>query len=56
LCELSLGHTVGDETERAYARSDGYRKRITIMERWANFLATREKSSGKVLNFARANA
>jgi integrase len=55
LCELSLGHKVGDAVSRAYARSDGYQKRIAIMQQWANFLA-RPAQSGKVVDFARANA
>jgi integrase len=55
LAELSLGHKVGDAVSRAYARSDGYQKRIAIMQQWANFLA-RPAKPGKVLEFARANA
>jgi integrase len=37
LCELSLGHRVGSEVERAYARGDALRKRHEIMRRWAEF-------------------
>ena len=35
--ELCLAHTVGDRTERAYARSDLYAKRALLMDRWARF-------------------
>jgi len=37
LCELALGHTVGDKVERAYARGDALVKRAAIMQAWANF-------------------
>jgi integrase len=41
--EAALAHVVGDETERAYRRSDALRKRRTLMEDWAAFaLAGRE--------------
>jgi integrase len=53
LCELVLGHKVGDQVERAYARGDALKKRIAIMQQWANFLA-RPAKSGKVVEFARA--
>jgi integrase len=55
LCELSLGHKVGDQVERSYARGDALKKRIAIMQQWANFLARLAKS-GKVVELARANA
>jgi integrase len=55
LCELSLGHKVGDQVERAYARGDALKKRIAIMQTWANFLA-RPAKDAKVVEFARANA
>jgi integrase len=55
LCELVLGHKVGDQVERAYARGDALRKRIAIMQQWANFLA-RPAKSGKVVEFARNGA
>ena len=37
LCELSLGHKVGDKVERAYARGDGLKKRVALMRKWADF-------------------
>ncbi|CAK7258649.1 MULTISPECIES: site-specific integrase [unclassified Shinella] len=37
LAELSLGHTVGDKVERAYARGDAFKKRIAIMDAWSNY-------------------
>ena len=35
LAEMALAHTVGDETERAYARSDLLARRRTLMDAWA---------------------
>ena len=39
LAEMSLGHKVGDDVVRAYARGDALKKRIAVMESWANYLA-----------------
>jgi integrase len=55
VAEMALGHKVGDAVERAYARGDALKKRIAIMQAWANFLA-RPAESEKVVNLARANA
>jgi integrase len=38
LIEEALAHQVGDETERAYRRSDSLAKRRKLMEDWATFL------------------
>jgi integrase len=48
LCEMSLGHVVGEKVERAYARGDALKKRYAIMETWAGFLAKPDKT-GKVI-------
>jgi integrase len=60
LCELALGHKVGDAVERAYARGDALRKRVAIMQQWARFLARPPKAGVKadevVVDFARASA
>lgn len=37
LAEMSLGHKVGSKVERAYARGDALKKRVAIMQAWANF-------------------
>ena len=37
LLEKALGHTVGDETERAYQRGDLLEKRRKVMEAWSNY-------------------
>ncbi len=37
LAELALAHVVGDDTERAYARSDLLGRRQALMQRWADF-------------------
>jgi integrase len=38
--ELSLAHTIGSGTERAYRRGDLFDKRRKLMEVWANYCAT----------------
>ena len=38
MCEHALAHKVGDETERAYRRSDALKKRRELMELWARYL------------------
>jgi integrase len=35
--EAALAHSVGDETQKAYRRSDAYEKRRTLMNDWAQF-------------------
>jgi integrase len=52
LAEMSLGHKVGDDVVRAYMRCDALKKRIAVMESWANYLA-RPKGEGGVVPFAR---
>ena len=39
LAEMSLGHKVGTKVERAYARGDGFKKRVAIMQAWADYCA-----------------
>jgi integrase len=39
LAELAIGHVVGDQTERSYARSDQLEKRVTLMDAWARYIA-----------------
>ncbi len=46
ICEAALAHLVGDEVERAYARSDVLDKRRELMEAWADYLA---RERGKVV-------
>jgi integrase len=53
LCELSLGHTVGTKVERAYQRSDGFKKRVAIMQAWANFCHKPDETA-KVVPLQRA--
>jgi integrase len=38
LCEAALGHAVGSQVRRAYARSDLLEQRRGLMQRWADFL------------------
>jgi len=53
LAEMSLGHKVGDDVVRAYMRGDALKKRIAVMESWANYLA-RPAGEGKVVPLARS--
>ncbi len=39
VAELSLGHKVGNEVERAYARSDLLEKRRQLMVGWCDFVS-----------------
>ena len=36
--EAALAHTIGNSTEAAYARSDLFDKRRTVMQQWADYL------------------
>jgi integrase len=51
VAEQALGHTVGDETERAYRRSSGLQKRAELMQVWADYL---EGEEAKVIPLYRA--
>lgn len=44
VAEAALAHLSGDETERAYARSDLFEKRAKMMEAWAGYLADKPAS------------
>ena len=37
VAEQALGHTVGDQTERAYRRGSGLQKRAELMQVWADY-------------------
>lgn len=41
VAELALSHAVGNEVERAYARSDLFERRRSLMERWGQYCANR---------------
>ena len=38
MAEIALAHTVGNEVEQAYARSDMFEKRRDLMQLWTDFL------------------
>lgn len=40
VAEMSLAHKVGNEVERAYARSDLLEKRRVLLEQWAGFVSS----------------
>jgi integrase len=52
LAEAALGHVVGDETERAYARGDLFARRRVLMEAWSAFCAAPPKE-GRVVAMRR---
>jgi integrase len=39
VCEMALGHTVGDAVERAYRRGDMFEKRRQLAEAWSRYCA-----------------
>ena len=47
--ELSLAHTVGSGTEKAYRRGDMADKRRRLMEAWATFCTSPAAQGGKVV-------
>jgi hypothetical protein len=44
LAELALAHKVGDATEQAYRRGDGFEKRRRMMDAWAKSCAGSQAS------------
>lgn len=44
VAEAALAHRVGDETERAYARSDVFERRRKLMRAWADYVMGKESS------------
>jgi integrase len=56
MAELALAHRVGDETERAYQRSDMLERRRGMMKAWARFLSGRTEAAEKVVRLARGGA
>jgi integrase len=49
VAEAALAHAIGNEVEQAYARSDLFERRRTLMRRWAEFVTG---SSGEVVRMA----
>ncbi|WP_254430598.1 MULTISPECIES: site-specific integrase [unclassified Ruegeria] len=49
VCEMALAHKVGDDTEKAYARSDMFEKRRLLMDAWASYLALK---GGEIIKMA----
>ena len=47
VAEAALAHHVGDSTERAYARSDLFQKRRTLMTQWGTYLETGKNPSNE---------
>lgn len=50
LAEAALAHKVGDETERAYRRSDALEKRRKLMQAWADYCDA--QAGGNVVKLA----
>ncbi len=53
VCEMALAHTVGDQVEAAYMRSDLFEKRKRLMLEWERYCERRAKG-GKVIKIGRA--
>jgi integrase len=51
LAELSLAHSVGNEVEQAYRRTDMFEKRRKLMDAWAAYCG-KPQSGGKVVPIA----
>src|SRR5262245_18900542 len=45
VCEQALAHAIGNKTEAAYRRGDLFEKRCKLMEAWAGFCVSEEKSN-----------
>ncbi len=54
IAELALAHRVGDETERAYQRSDMLERRRDMMAAWAAFLRGEAGTGAKVVKLGAA--
>jgi len=54
MAELALAHRVGDETERAYQRSDMLERRRDMMAAWAAFLRGEAGAAGNVVKLEAA--
>ncbi|TIL40671.1 integrase arm-type DNA-binding domain-containing protein [Mesorhizobium sp.] len=52
VAEAALAHKVGNETERAYRRSDALEKRRKLMQAWADYLAAAK--AGNVVKLSRS--
>lgn len=51
VCEQALAHTLRDKVESAYRRGDLLLKRRVLMEKWADFCATKSSADSPVLDF-----
>jgi len=47
IAEAALAHAVRDQTERAYARSDLFKKRRFLMDQWATYCCSAGDNSGQ---------
>jgi integrase len=54
ISEMALAHSVGDEVQAAYRRSDLAAKRLKLMRQWSQFLGYPEKGAAVVKLEARA--
>jgi integrase len=56
LAEMALGHKVATPVERAYARGDAFKKRISIMQAWSDFLDRPQQPGDKVVQLRSTSA
>ena len=50
VAEMSLSHRIGNEVERAYARSDLLEKRRNLLNRWSDFVAGKSATVVQLTN------
>jgi integrase len=49
VAKMALGHVVGFDVERAYARGDLMKKRIAAAQAWANYLLTKRDTDNVIM-------
>jgi integrase len=50
IAEKAMAHAVGDKSVQAYLRSDGFKKRVRLMQAWSDFCAiVRSNAEGNVV-------
>jgi integrase len=56
LAELSLGHKVGTVVERSYMRGSAFKRRISIMQAWSDYLDRPQQPGDKVVQLRSTSA
>lgn len=53
VCEMALGHQIGDKVEAAYRRGDLLEKRRRLMEAWGHYATTPQETRGQIVTLSR---